>query len=84
MVDHFTQVTLSFAGVVTGATPDSPFSECLPSPRKWLAANGHTVHVKFAGTDAGKISYQPGPEGGPYSYFKDALDGFIEGFNDAL
>ena len=37
MDNHFTQVTLSFAGVVTGATPDSPFSECLPSPRKWLA-----------------------------------------------
>jgi hypothetical protein len=46
--------------------------------------NGHRVHVKFAGRDAGKISFQPGPDGGPYGYFKDALNGFIEGFNQAI
>jgi hypothetical protein len=33
MVDQFTQVTLSFAGVVTGATPSSHCTEWLPSPR---------------------------------------------------
>lgn len=47
-------------------------------------STGRTVHFKFAGTDSGKISFQPGDGTQPYGYFKDALQGFIDGLKESL